>query len=595
MSVTASKEMSSIGVTVGAGARVRQGTMAMLGAQVNGDHVNFSVWAPKAKRVVLQLDSERVEMTRSSEGVFRAEAAASAGDRYSYVVDDSKPLPDPVSRLLPEGVHGPTEIVNPDAFQWNDEKWRGLAYSDYVLYELHVGTFTPEGTFDGVIGKLPYLKELGVTAIELMPVAAFPGRWNWGYDGVSPFAVFAGYGGPEGLKRLVDAAHAQGLAVVLDVVYNHLGAEGNYLGMFGPYFTKHHTTPWGDAVNFDDEDSRPVRDYVVENALYWLREYHIDGFRLDAVQQIKDDSPEHIVAELTRRAKEYGASVGRMVTVIAEDDRNIASIMAPVEEGGWGIDGVWSDDFHHALYTLLTGEKRGYYQDFGSLEQVARALNEGFVFQGEYFKFWEAPRGTSANGVPLSAHIICIENHDQVGNRAWGERLTELTPVQARRLAAALLVLAPHTPLIFMGQEHDQRNRFQFFTDYGDTALQEAVRKGRREEFRQFGFQEIPDPQDPATFERSKLDWQLNSGEEAMLKWYKWLLVLRKAFITNSQRCSAAKARQSVLEAVFGDAKAPVKLRVMFPASSSESPGAHETDFAFNLVEPWQCTPGEVA
>ena len=253
MSVTASKEMSSIGVTVGAGARVRQGTMAMLGAQVNGDHVNFSVWAPKAKRVVLQLNSERVEMTRSSEGVFRAEAAASAGDRYSYVVDDSKPLPDPVSRLLPEGVHGPTEIVNPDAFQWNDEKWRGLSYSDYVLYELHVGTFTPEGTFDGVIGKLPYLKELGVTAIELMPVAAFPGRWNWGYDGVSPFAVFAGYGGPEGLKRLVDAAHAQGLAVVLDVVYNHLGAEGNYLGMFGPYFTKHHTTPWGDAVNFDDE------------------------------------------------------------------------------------------------------------------------------------------------------------------------------------------------------------------------------------------------------------------------------------------------------------------------------------------------------
>ena len=595
MSVTASKEMSSIGVTVGAGARVRQGTMAMLGAQVNGDHVNFSVWAPKAKRVVLQLNSERVEMTRSSEGVFRAEAAASAGDRYSYVVDDSKPLPDPVSRLLPEGVHGPTEIVNPDAFRWNDEEWRGLSYSDYVLYELHVGTFTPEGTFDGVIGKLPYLKELGVTAIELMPVAAFPGRWNWGYDGVSPFAVFAGYGGPEGLKRLVDAAHAQGLAVVLDVVYNHLGAEGNYLGMFGPYFTKHHTTPWGDAVNFDDEDSRLVRDYVVENALYWLREYHIDGFRLDAVQQIKDDSPEHIVAELTRRAKEYGASVGRMVTVIAEDDRNIASIMAPVEEGGWGIDGVWSDDFHHALYTLLTGEKRGYYQDFGSLEQVARALNEGFVFQGEYFKFWEAPRGTSSNGVPLSAHIICIENHDQVGNRAWGERLTELTPVQARRLAAALLVLAPHTPLIFMGQEHDQRNRFQFFTDYGDTALQEAVRKGRREEFRQFGFQEIPDPQDPATFERSKLDWQLNSGEEAMLKWYKWLLVLRKAFITNSQRCSAAKARQSVLEAVFGDAKAPVKLRVMFPASSSESPGAHETDFAFNLVEPWQCTPGEAA
>jgi len=464
-----------------------------------------------------------------------------------------------------------------------------------VLYELHVGTFTPEGTFDGVIAKLPYLKELGITAIELMPVAAFPGDWNWGYDGVSPYAVFAGYGGPEGLKGLVEAAHALGLAVVLDVVYNHLGAEGNYLGMFAPYFTHHHTTPWGDAVNYDDKDSRPVRDYVVENALHWLREYHIDGFRLDAVQQIKDDSPEHIVAEITRRAKEYGATVGRAVTVIAEDDRNIAGVLAPLEDGGWGIDGVWSDDFHHSLYTLLTGEKRGYYQDFGRLEQVAKALNEGFVFQGEYFNFWEAPRGTSSRGIPLSAHIICIENHDQVGNRAWGERLTELTPVQARRLAAALLLLAPHTPLIFMGQEHDQCSRFQFFTDYGDPALQEAVRKGRREEFRQFGFEDIPDPQDPRTFERSKLDWQLTASQQAMLQWYKWLLILRKAFITNSQRSSVVQARQSVLEAVFGDSKTPVKLRVMFPASTSESPGANETDFAFNLVEPWQCTPGEAA
>ena len=569
--------------------------MAMLGAQVTGDQVSFSVWAPKARQVVLNLNSRQIEMSPGTDGIFRAEARAAAGDRYTYIVDGSKPLPDPVSRLLPDGVHGPTQIVDPESFRWTDEKWRGVPYSDYVLYELHVGTFTPEGTFDGVIAKLPYLKELGITAIELMPVAAFPGDWNWGYDGVSPYAVFAGYGGPEGLKGLVEAAHALGLAVVLDVVYNHLGAEGNYLGMFAPYFTHHHTTPWGDAVNYDDKDSRPVRDYVVENALHWLREYHIDGFRLDAVQQIKDDSPEHIVAEITRRAKEYGATVGRAVTVIAEDDRNIAGVLAPLEDGGWGIDGVWSDDFHHSLYTLLTGEKRGYYQDFGRLEQVAKALNEGFVFQGEYFNFWEAPRGTSSRGIPLSAHIICIENHDQVGNRAWGERLTELTPVQARRLAAALLLLAPHTPLIFMGQEHDQCSRFQFFTDYGDPALQEAVRKGRREEFRQFGFEDIPDPQDPRTFERSKLDWQLTASQQAMLQWYKWLLILRKAFITNSQRSSVVQARQSVLEAVFGDSKTPVKLRVMFPASTSESPGANETDFAFNLVEPWQCTPGEAA
>ena len=569
--------------------------MAMLGAQVCGDRVSFSVWAPKANRVVLNLNSRQIDMSRNAADIFHVEANAKPGDLYSYIVDGSKPLPDPVSRLLPQGVHGPTEIVDPSSFHWTDETWTGLPYSEYVIYELHVGTFTPEGAFDGVIGKLPYLKELGVTAIELMPVAAFPGRWNWGYDGVSPYAVFAGYGGPDGLKRLVNAAHALGLAVLLDAVYNHLGAEGNYLGIFGPYFTHHHTTPWGDAVNYDDTDSRPVRDYVVENALYWLREYHIDGFRLDAVQQIKDDSREHIVAELTCKAKAFGASVGRVVTVIAEDDRNIASVLAPLEEGGWGIDGVWSDDFHHSLYTLLTGEKRGYYQDFGHVEQVARALNDGFVFQGEYFNFWEAPRGTVPNGVPLPAHIICIENHDQVGNRAWGERLTELTPMQARRLAAAVLLLAPHTPLIFMGQEHDQHSRFQFFTDYGDPQLQDAVRKGRREEFRQFGFEEIPDPQDPATFESSKLDWHLNSAQQAMLKWYKWLLILRKAFITNSRRSSKANANQSVLEATFGDAKAPVKLRVMFPASISASRGANETDFAFNLVEPWQCTPGEAA
>ncbi|HLH07622.1 MAG TPA: malto-oligosyltrehalose trehalohydrolase [Terriglobales bacterium] len=572
----------------------------MLGAQLlGGDRVGFSVWAPTAKKVVLRLSSSGgesdIKMARTRDRVFHAEASAKAGDRYSYIVDGSKPLPDPVSRYLPEGVHGRTEILDSHAFAWTDQNWRGIPYSEYVIYELHVGTFTAEGTFDGVVSKLPYLKEMGVTVIELMPVAAFPGRWNWGYDGVSPYAVFAGYGGPEGLQRLVNAAHAQGLAVILDVVYNHLGAEGNYLSQFGPYFTHHHATPWGDAVNFDDENSRPVRDYFVENALYWIREYHIDGLRLDAVQQIKDDSREHIVAEIARTVKQFGAQHGRVISVIAEDDRNIGKILAPVEQGGWGIDGVWSDDFHHSLYRLLTGENRGYYQDFGRLEQLARALNEGFVFQGEHFEFWGAPRGTSSSGIPLFAHVICIENHDQVGNRAWGERLTELTPVQARKLAAAVLLLAPHTPLIFMGQEHDQRNRFQFFTDYGDPVLRQAVRKGRREEFRQFGFEDIPDPQDPATFESSKLEWQLDSGQLAMYQWYKWLLVLRKAFITNSQRTSSAEARQSVLEAVFGDTKAPVKLRVMFPASSFDGMGIHETDFAFNLQEPWQCKPNEAA
>jgi len=517
---------------------------------------HFRVWAPKAQRVELKLqrktaDNEQAEviaMQREDGGYFSLRTKVAAGDKYAYMVDAGSPLPDPVSRLLPDGVHGSTEIVDADAFAWSDEHWRGLPLRDYIIYELHVGTFTPESTFDAAITKLGYLKnELGVTAIEIMPVAAFPGERNWGYDGVSLYAVQASYGGPDGLKRLVNAAHQIGLAVVLDVVYNHLGNEGNYLRNFGPYFTDLHQTPWGEAVNYDAPGSEGVRRFVVENTLYWLREYHIDGLRLDAVQTIQDDSPKHILAEIKEQATEFSKESGREICVMAESDENDSRLVRPPLRGGYGSDAFWSDDFHHCVHTLVTGERSGYYQDFGKLEQLAKALSEGYVFQGEEFAFWKRPRGTSAGDVPLPANVICIQNHDQVGNRAKGERLSVLCSFAQRQAAAALLLLAPHTPLIFMGQEWDETAPFLFFTSFTDPTLASAVRKGRREEFKDFAWNEVPDPQDAETFTRSKLDWNLRHSENPALDWYKALIRLRKELVIPSERSCTAQANDGVI------------------------------------------------
>ncbi len=525
----------------------------MLGANLVGDSCDFRVWAPSAETVTLRLINDQGTHDwpmQSSDGYFSLQAFARPGDKYFYLVDQNKPVPDPVSRLLPEGVHGPTEIVNPERFPWTDSGWRGLPLRDYVIYELHIGTFTPEGTFDAAIAKLPYLKKLGVTVIEIMPVAAFPGTRNWGYDGVSPYAVQASYGGPDGLKRLVNAAHAIGSAVILDVVYNHLGNEGNYLRLFGPYFTDKHQTPWGEAINYDQPGCEGVRRYFAENALYWIREYHMDGLRLDAVQTIKDDSPRHILAEIKADVAALATEVGRHVCVIAETDENDAKIVRSPEAGGYGLDAIWSDDFHHAIHAFFTGEHKGYYQDFGRPEQIARALTHGFVFQGEPFQFWGGRRrGTSSDGMPAAAHVICIQNHDQVGNRAKGERLTVLIPRGPRMLAATLLLLASETPLLFMGQEYDEPNPFLFFTDYGDPTLQQAVREGRKQEFKDFDFasDEVPDPQDLATFERSKLNWQLTQGENPMLDWYTSLLALRKKFIKDCEPSCEAKLIEGVI------------------------------------------------
>jgi maltooligosyltrehalose trehalohydrolase len=526
----------------------------MLGANLADDGCEFRVWAPAAQSVTLRLTNDHGTqdwpMRSSGDGHFALQADARAGDRYSYIVDQNKPVPDPVSRLLPEGVHGRTEIVDPENFTWTDHGWRGLRLRDYVIYELHVGTFTAEGTFDAAIAKLPYLKKLGITVIEIMPVGAFPGTRNWGYDGVSPYAVQASYGGPGGLKRLVNAAHEIGLGVTLDVVYNHLGNEGNYLRFFGPYFTGKHQTPWGEAINYDQPGSEGVRRYFVENALYWIREYHCDGLRLDAVQTIYDSSPQHILAEITENVAALAEELGRTVCVIAETDENDAKLVRPIRSGGYGLNAIWSDDFHNAIHAFFTSERKGYYQDFGRPEQIVQALQNGFVYQGEPFQFWRGRlRGTSSANMPAPAHITCLQNHDQIGNRARGERLAVLIPRGARMLAAALLLLSPETPLLFMGQEFDETNPFLFFTDYGDPALQKAVSEGRRQEFKDFGFAEedVPDPQDLSTFERSKLNWELIQGENPMLDWYASLLTLRRKYVVNSERTCRVRLVDGVI------------------------------------------------
>jgi maltooligosyltrehalose trehalohydrolase len=532
------------------------------GANLINGTCEFRVWAPEARQITLQLGGPELEMQRTGE-YFEAEAAVQPGELYAYSVDGGRSLPDPVSRFLPEGVHGRTQIVDP-AFAWTDADWRGIPYGDYIIYELHVGTFTPEGTFAGVIGKLDYLKNtLGVTAIELMPVAAFPGERNWGYDGVSPYAVQGSYGGPDGLKRLVNAAHEAGLAVILDVVYNHLGNEGNYLSNFGPYFTSRHQTPWGNAIDFSRAG---VREYFAANALYWLREYHLDGLRLDAIQTIFDDSPRHIVQDIAGAAHALGRQQGREIVVIAESDENHAKLITE-----FGVDGFWSDDFHHVIHTLVTPERKGYYQDFGELSQLVRALREGYVFQGEHFMFWNAPRGTPPREVPLPANVICIQNHDQVGNRAKGDRLNHLVASGvARKAAAALLLLAPHTPLLFMGQEYDEAAPFQFFTSYGDPALVEAVRKGRREEFRDFAWDEVPDPQEPATFERSKLHWDQVIEDNDTLTWYQELIALRKQYVMGSERTCHADADGAVVTMQVPAAEPRIQVAVNF--SGNELP-----------------------
>jgi maltooligosyltrehalose trehalohydrolase len=429
-----------------------------LGARPRPDgSCRFRVWAPYAGSVDLRLVQPEelvVSMEQDARGFFDVTVPdVRAGARYLFRLDGDLERPDPASRSQPEGVHGPSEVVDPTAFDWTDGAWFGHALADYVIYELHVGTFTDEGTFDAIIPHLDGLRDLGVTMIELMPVAQFPGARNWGYDGVALFAVQDSYGGPDGLRRLVDACHARGLGVILDVVYNHLGPEGNYLRDFGPYFTDHYSTPWGDAVNFDRAGSDQVRAFFVENALHWLDEYHVDAFRLDAVHAIFDQSATHFLEEYTTAVHEYAERAGRRVAVIAESDLNDARLIRSREAGGYGMDAQWTDDFHHALHALLTGERDGYYRDYGSAAHLARAMSRGFVLTGQYSEYRDRRHGASHGLADGRRFVVCSQNHDQVGNRALGDRLSTNLDLAQLKLAAGAILLTPFTPMLFMGEE----------------------------------------------------------------------------------------------------------------------------------------------
>lgn len=481
---------------------------------------------------LLAPDGREVPLVRYPRGYWRATVAGvGAGARYRYRLDDDRERPDPASGWQPEGVFGPSAVVDHAAFPWTDTAWRGLAWPQAVIYELHVGSFTPAGSFDAIIPRLPELRELGVTALELMPVAAFPGARNWGYDGVFPFAAHAGYGGPDGLKRLVDACHRQGLAVILDVVYNHLGPEGNVLGNFGPYVTDAYRTPWGGAINLDGPQSDPVRRYFIDNALGWLRDYHIDALRLDAVHALYDLSARPFLAELAAAVRAFSRRSRWPRRLIAESDRNDARLLRPPAQGGDGLDALWSEDFHHALHALLTGERQGYYADFGRLEDLAAACREGFVYAGRYSRYRRRRHGNSAADRPPEQFVVFSQNHDQVGNRRDGERLLALAGFEAAKLAAAAVCLAPAIPLLFMGEEYGEAAPFLYFVDFADSQLMAAVRRGRAEEFRAFAWtEEPPDPAAAATFERSRLSWRWTEDEHdgVLRRYYRTLLALRR-------------------------------------------------------------------
>ncbi len=506
-----------------------------LGARPRADgSTRFRVWAPRVERLAVRSvsDGRTIPLGARDSGFFEGHVEGMpAGSDYVYVLDGEKERPDPASRHQPHGVHGPSRIVDPDAFPWSDHDWRGTPHRDLVIYELHVGTFTREGTFDAAIDRLDDLVELGVTAIELMPVAEFPGERNWGYDGVHLFAPQSSYGGPDGLKRLVDACHRAGLACILDVVYNHMGPEGNYLAEFGHYFNDRYRTPWGDALNYDGAYSEPVRAHFIGNALYWLTEYHIDALRLDAVHEIYDFGADHLLADLGRRFHAEATRLGRHAWLIAESDLNDVRVIRAEERHGWGMDAQWSDDFHHSLHALLTGATHGYFGDFGDIDDFAKAVTDGFVYDGRYSRYRRRRHGNSSRGYPGHQLVVYTQNHDQIANASHGRRHGNLLDPARQRLAAVLLLSAPNVPMLFQGQEYGEVAPFHYFTSHGDPALAEAVRSGRREEFLAFGQpHRFADPQSIAAFEQSVIDWSLReqASHAAILALYRDLITLRR-------------------------------------------------------------------
>lgn len=581
--------------------------------------VRFRLWAPAAGQVELRLESAAGEvsllpMQALADGWFQSDAAphqAASGTLYSYLLEDGLIVPDPASRANPRDVHGPSQVIDAAAFAWQDDAWRGRAWQEAVIYELHLGTFTAEGTFRAAVQRLDYLVELGVTAIELMPVADFPGTRNWGYDGVLLFAPDSSYGTPDELKMLVQAAHARGLMVLLDVVYNHFGPDGNYLHAYAPqFFSTRHQTPWGAAINFDGADSRTVRDFFIHNALYWLEEYHFDGLRLDAVHAIVDDSQPDILQELAA-AVHAGPGSQRQVHLVLENDANAARYL---QQGA--ISAQWNDDIHHALHILLTGERDGYYADYADqpVRMLARCLAEGFAFQGDLSAFRDGQlRGEPSAHLAPGAFINFDQNHDQVGNRAYGERIAMLAQQKPLQIALAVLLLAPSPPMLFMGEEFAAATPFQFFCDFqGDLA--NAVTEGRRREFA--GFQEfadpaaraqIPDPNNPATFQRCKLDWDClaQPQHKVWLEHYRNLLALRRKHVIPRMpgmkggaqfeligasglvvRWQLGDGARLTLLANMGESRVESALNFAGNAFYSSAPGLPET-LAAGIMPPW--------
>jgi maltooligosyltrehalose trehalohydrolase len=495
----------------------------------------FTVWAPAARSVELDLSGNRLALEPTAGGWWAMEVADTGpGADYSYVVDGGDPVPDPRSLWQPHGVHGPSRVYDHDAYRWSDRRWPGRALAGSVVYEMHAGTFTEDGTFDAAIDRLDHLVDLGVDHVEVMPVAAFPGRQGWGYDGVHLWAVHDPYGGPDAFKRFVDACHARGLGVVLDVVYNHLGPSGNYLSTFGPYFTDKHHTPWGAAVNLDDAGSDEVRRWIIDNALMWLRDYHLDGLRLDAVHALADGRATHVLEQLSEEVDALAAAMNRPLFLVAESDLNDPKVVTAREAGGWGVHAQWSDDFHHAVHALLTGERQGYYGEFGSLATLAKVYTHVFVHDGAWSSFRGRHHGrpVDRSRLPGSRFLAYLNDHDQTGNRALGDRIAGNLSPGLQAVGAALMLTSPFTPMLFMGDEWGASTPWQFFTDHQEPELAEAIRAGRRHEFAEHGWDAdaVPDPQDRATVERSTLRWDelAKDPHDAILGWHRELLALRR-------------------------------------------------------------------
>ena len=500
----------------------------------NDGTTSFTVWAPRQSFVSLKIVHPKellLPMKADGFGYWTLDnVPVTPGAKYYYQLGNNIERPDPASRFQSQGVHGPSEVVS-SLYDWQDLEWKGIALEKYIIYEMHIGTFTKDGTFDAAIKKISYLKDLGITAIEVMPVAQFPGSRNWGYDGAYHFAVQNSYGGPEGLKLFVNECHKQDVAVVLDVVYNHFGPEGTYVNEYGYYFTDKYHTPWGAAINFDDSWSDGVRNYFIQNAIDWFSEYHIDALRLDAIHGIFDFGAHHFLNELAEKTEEYSNQSGRKRFLIAESDLNDIRVILPYELNGYGLDAQWHDDFHHAIIALVTGEKRSYYGDFGSIGQLEKAYHDGFVYSWEYSKNRKRHHGTSSVNIPGKQLVVCIQNHDQVGNRLLGERISHLVPFEALKLLAGALLVSPYLPLLFMGEEFAADTPFMYFISHGDENLVKAVREGRAREFAEFHCDEhSPDPQNEEVFDKCKINWDSLhlQKHETIFNFYKKLIALRK-------------------------------------------------------------------